>query len=217
MNKNILVILAAGIGSRFGTKLPKQYTVINGRKVIEICLQEMSQSQLTDKIILVVNDSSKIQYMKQLFEFDVIEGGDSRIASFQRAINYINDAYPLCDKVIFHEAARPLITSDIIDKYFVLLDQYDYVETCKRITDSLGSYVIKAPNREDYYLIQAPEAYRFEVLKKYFDVNSPIYFAANQFPDTCRGFQFFNVKYNYKLTIPEDKIIIEAILKNRAE
>lgn len=217
MNKNILVILAAGIGSRFDAKLPKQYTALNGRQVIEICLQEMSQSQLTDKIILVVNDSSKIQYMKQLFVFDVIEGGDSRAASFQKAINYINDAYPLCDKVIFHEAARPLITRDIVDEYFALLDHYDYVETCKRITDSLGSYVIKAPNREDYYLIQAPEAYRFEVLKKYFDVNSPIYFAANQFPDTCNGFQFFDVKYNYKLTIPEDKIIIEAILKNRAE
>ena len=94
------------------------------------------------------------------------------------------------------------------------MDSYDYVESCKQITDSLGSYVAKAPRREDYFLIQAPEAYKISVLKQYYDSESPIYFAANQFPDFVKGYQYFDVENNIKLTTKEDRAIIEYILKN---
>lgn len=217
-NLNILVILAAGLGQRFGANQPKQYTLINGKELLQYSIEQMKASKAVDKIIVVLNnDEQVLSRISAEFEVDTIPGGKERAYSFQNAIDYIKIKYPECKKIIFHEAARPLVQCDVIDKYFGLLDEYDYVESCKTIHDSLGSYIIKSPRREDYYLIQAPEAYRFSVLDRYYNCDSDIYFAANQFPDFVKGYQYFDIKNNVKLTTPEDKVLIEYLLSKSQE
>lgn len=215
---NILVILAGGIGSRYYADRPKQYTLINGKKLLDISMDEMNLSEKSDRIILVLNDDKKeIKIAEEKYNIDVIKGGKDRAHSFQNALDYIYLNYQGCKNVVFHEAARPLVSHLVIDKYFSLLDNYDYVESCQKINDSLGSYIYRAPRREDYYLIQAPEAYRLTVLKQYYDCNSEIYFAGNQFPEFVRGYQFFDIPNNIKLTKPEDKVMIEYLLSQRKQ
>lgn len=213
---NILIILAGGSGVRYKADKPKQYTLINGRELLGYSIEEMKKSVSTDKILLVLNnDKKQLDRVRNKYNLDVLVGGKDRAHSFQNALDYIKEKYPECKKVIFHEAARPMVMHDIIDEYFELLDKYDYVESCKHIADSLGSYIIQSPRREDYYLIQAPEAYRFSVLDQYYDCDSDIYFAANQFPSFIKGYQYFGIKNNIKLTNPEDKALIEFLLSNR--
>lgn len=210
---NILVILAGGLGERFNTMCPKQYTVLKGKKLLDYSIEEMSKSQSADKIVVVLNKNPEEEALiKKQYGLDVVIGGKKRSDSFQNALDYVNINHPECEKVIFHESARPLVKYEIIDKYFSLLDKYDYVETCQRITDSLGSYVVDAPKREDYYLIQAPEAYRLSILNQYYNSHSDVYFAGNQFPSFVKGYQCFDVVHNYKLTTPEDKALIEYLL-----
>jgi 2-C-methyl-D-erythritol 4-phosphate cytidylyltransferase len=214
-NSNILVVLAGGSGVRFHSDKPKQYTVINGKELLQYSLDEMKKSTSTDRIIVVLNnDPVEMKRVHDAYNVEVIAGGKERAYSFQNAIDYIGDHYPTCKKIIFHEVARPLVKHDVIDKYFELLDEYDFVESCQKIKDSLGSYVIQAPRREDYYLIQAPEAYKYSVLKQYYDCDSDIYFAANQFPPFIKGYQYFDIKNNIKLTNPEDKVLIEYLLSH---
>lgn len=213
MIENVLVILAGGIGKRFKSSVPKQYTLIKGKELLKYSLDEMLQSKKASRIVLVLNnDDEAINKISKEYDIDVIVGGKERAYSFQNAIDFVNKEYSGCKKIIFHEAARPLIKHTTIDLYFDLLDEYDYVETCKKISDSLGSYIIKAPRREDYYLIQAPEAYRFSVLKQYYDCDSDIYFAANQFPDFIKGYQCFDIQNNFKMTTPSDQVLIEYML-----
>lgn len=215
-NTNVLIILAGGSGTRYKSATPKQYTLINGKELLEYSIDEMRMSKKTNKMIVVLNnDIDAIKHVKDTYGVEVVSGGKERAYSFQNALNYIKEHYPECKKVIFHEAARPLITHDIIDKYFDLLDEYDYVESCKKINDSLGSYVMQAPRREDYFLIQAPEAYKFSVLNQYFNCDSDIYFAANQFPSFIKGFQYFGIQNNVKLTTPDDKVLIEYLIGKR--
>ena len=216
-NRNIIVILAGGKGERFSPNQPKQYTKICGRELLSYSIDEMKKVSNSNRIIVVLdNDEREIQRVGATYDVDVVGGGKDRAHSFQNALEYISKMYPECDKVVFHEAARPLISSKLVSKYFELLEKYDYVATCKKITDSLGSYVVRAPRREDYYLIQAPEAYRFSVITQYYDCESPIYFAANQFPEFIRGYQYFGVTNNIKLTNPEDKYLIENILERNS-
>ena len=215
-NLNILVILAGGSGVRYNNNVPKQYSTINGKELIEYSIDEMKLSKKTDKLLVVVNnDPNAIEHVHSTYGVEVVAGGKERAYSFQNAIDYIKKRYPECKKVIFHEAARPLVNHGVIDKYFDLLDEYDYVETCQKIKDSLGSYIIQAPRREDYYLIQAPEAYRFSVLNQYYDCDSDIYFAANQFPSFIKGYQYFDLQNNIKLTTQDDKVLIEYLLNKR--
>ena len=213
MASNILVILAGGSGVRYKAGKPKQYTTINGKELLEYSIDEMKQSEKTDKMLVVLNnDPETMERVRTDYDVEVLTGGKERAYSFQNALDYVKVHYPECKKIIFHEAARPLVHHDVIDKYFDLLDEYDYVETCKKISDSLGSYVMQAPRREDYYPIQAPEAYKFSVLNQYYDCDSDIYFAANQFPAFIKGYQYFDIQNNLKLTNPDDKVLIEYLL-----
>lgn len=215
-NTNVLVILAGGTGSRYQAGKPKQFTDINGKELLEYSIDEMKQSEESDAILVVLNDDkNEVSRVNKQYGLEVIIGGSNRAHSFQNAIDYVTDKYSSCKKIVFHEAARPLVNHEIVDKYFKILDDYDYVESCKKIHDSLGSYIIKAPRREDYYLIQAPEAYRFSVLKQYYDCESDIYFAANQFPEFIKGYQYFDIQNNIKLTNPEDKVLVEYLLSHR--
>lgn len=211
--KNIIVILAGGIGERYDANKPKQFSMICGKELLAYSVEEMKKVQNAHKILIVLNnDKEEMERVKNTYKVEIIEGGKDRAHSFQNALTYIKKVYRRCEKVVFHEAARPLIKSKTIDHYFELLDEYDYIESCKKITDSLGSYVVKAPRREDYYLIQAPEAYRFSVVDQYFDCDSPIYFAANQFPEFIKGYQYFDIENNIKLTTPGDKAMIEYVI-----
>ncbi len=213
---NIIVILAGGLGLRFDAGKPKQYLQIRGRELLSYSVEAMRASRLADRILIVLNhDEEEIRRVEKNYQLPVIAGGEDRAHSFQNALDHIRDVWGGCRKVIFHEAARPLVTAETIDLYFELLDRWDYVETCRKITDSLGSYTLRAPRREDYYLIQAPEAYRYEILQQYYDCESDIYFAANQFPDSVKGTQYFGLKHNYKLTTPEDLALIELLLGDR--
>lgn len=213
---NIIVILAGGSSVRYGGEKLKQYSLICGKELIEYVIEEMKKSCKVDKILVVLNDDQdEIRRIGIKYKVEVVVGGKERAYSFQNALDYISDKYPECKKVVFHEAARPLVSYDVIDMYFDYLDEYDYVETCKKITDSLGSYIQKTPRREDYYLIQAPEAYRFSILKQYFDCDSPVYFAANQFPDFVNGYRYFGLENNIKLTTLADKLLIEFMLNHK--
>ena len=214
--KNILIILAGGSGSRYKADTPKQYTMINGKELIRYSIEEFLYSEKTDRIIVVMNnDVNKMREIREHYPVDTIVGGRERAYSFQNALDYICENYPCCKKVIFHEAARPMVKKEIIDRYFDLLDEYDYIETCTKIRDSLGSYIVNAPRREDYYLIQAPEAYKFSVLQQYYNADSEIYFAAQQFPAFVKGYQCFDVQNNIKLTTPDDKVLVEYLLSQQ--
>jgi 2-C-methyl-D-erythritol 4-phosphate cytidylyltransferase len=216
MASNILVILAGGSGVRYKANKPKQYSTINGKELLEYSIDEMKLSERADKILVVLNNDPKsMERVSKEYNVEVLAGGKERAYSFQNAIDYVKFHYPECKKIIFHEAARPLVNHDVIDKYFDLLDEYDFVESCKKISDSLGSYVVQAPRREDYYLIQAPEAYKFSVLDQYYNCDSDIYFAANQFPAFVKGYQYFDIPNNIKLTKPEDKALIEFLLDSK--
>ncbi len=213
MVENVGVLLAAGTGSRFATKIPKQYTYVDGEKLISYGIEAFRQSLRTDAFIVVVGETEfSSQELSKEYGITLIQGGDSRAESFQNALDYIAQNFPDCQKVLFHEAARPLVSPDVFDHYFELLEEYDYIESCKRITDSLGSYLPEIPNREDYFLIQAPEAYRFPLLREHFDVHSDIYYAAHQLPESAKGYQYFDIPVNIKVTYPKDLELIEYYL-----
>lgn len=216
MIKNVGVLLAAGLGSRFNQDKPKQFFEINGKEVISYGIDAFKKANNLDAFIVMLGkDEIESGEVESKFGVTTVMGGASRAESFQKALDYIYENFPDCEKVIFHEAARPLIKPVVFEKYFDLLDTYDFVETCRHITDSLGSYNDEIPKREDFFLIQAPEAYKLSMLKKYFDVNSEIYFAAYQLPKSAKGYKYFDAGVNIKLTFPEDYELLSYYLKEK--
>lgn len=216
MGKAIGIILAGGIGSRFGADRPKQYCTIFGKEMIWYSIDAFRKAKTIDDFIVIV-DKNEMANGRIAEEYGVItvEGGNSRNGSFKNALDYINAHYPDCDKIIENNAACPMITPELIDEFINLLDEYDFVNTAYKITDALGSYKDRIANREDFYLIQAPDAYRFRLLYEHFDENSELCHPAHQLPLSATEYRYFDYTDNYKVTYPEDIRIVEMLMERR--
>lgn len=215
---SIGIILAGGIGSRFGADKPKQYCKIFDKEMIWYSIDAFRRAKSIDDFIVVV-DANEMQSGRLAKDYGVtlVQGGSTRNESFKNALDYINATFPDCKKIIENNAACPMITPELIDEFMGLLDEYDYVNTAYKITDALGSYKDRIANREDFYLIQAPDAYRFPLLYKHFDKDSELCHPAHQLPLSATEYRYFDYTDNYKVTYPDDIKIVEMMMNRRAE
>lgn len=207
---NIGVILAGGVGSRFGSALPKQYQLINGKEVISYVVDAFKKSKLTDDIIIVASEPF-LASLRETYRVNAIKGGSVRNETVNNALQFIRKNYPECEKVIFADSARPMLTAEYIDRVFGLLDQYDGVITVAKITDSLACKEQGLVDREDYRLIQTPESFRLSSLDG-FKPDDP----STAIMQQCRSKNIFycdELKYNIKITYPKDLSIAGVLLK----
>ena len=209
---NIGIVLAGGVGRRFGSDLPKQYQTINGHEVLFYAINALKKSISIDKIVVVAQDEYADGIKKSYLDIEVVEGGNTRNVSLYNALDFIKNNY-CCDKVIILEAARPMITSQIVDDYIQRLDRADAVITGQKIVASLGSYTMHVVDRENYYLIEAPEAFRFDLLCNNFDKDSKTITATNQHlpPDSKLDINF-DFANNVKITYPSDLKYCERLM-----
>ncbi|WP_312447548.1 IspD/TarI family cytidylyltransferase [Lacrimispora sp.] len=209
---NISLILSGGTGSRMGGNLPKQYQSLEDREIIAYTIDALKSSLLISKVVVVAAG----EYVKELadrYDVDTTIGGDSRNASLRNGLEYIAANFPMCEKIFINEAARPFVTTKVVDEYLDLLDQYDAVITTQPITDSLGKEGEAVTDRSQYYLIQAPEAFQFNILYEHFRAESPITATSQQLPSQSRVYRNFEFRNNLKITYPEDLMLAEQLMR----
>ena len=214
---NIVTILASGVGARFGSNVPKQFHKINGKMVIEYVVDAILQAKKVDKILIVTNVEANKSYLTVFAgndKVDFAEGGDTRNRSLANALEYIKSNYN-CDKIIVCDAVRPMITGELIDKYFDLLDDSAAVVTAQSITDSLGCYDSQRVYRDRYYLMQSPEGFDFNLLYESFDPESDLTEVTQQLPENSKIELCFDFQNNFKLTYPADLKYLEALINAR--
>ena len=208
--KNIGIVLAGGIGRRFGGDKPKQYFEICGKEMIAYSIELFRAAKTTDDFVVVLNEEEfRAGRIANQYGVRTVCGGNTRNLSFKNALDYVAKNFPECEKVIENNAACPLTKPETIDEYIRLLDEYDYVQTTMKITDALGSYKDRTVNRDDYFLIQAPDAYRFRAIYDCFDPKHPNGHPAVQLPLSSTGYNFFTAEPVLKVTNPGDIALVE--------
>lgn len=212
---NVALILSGGLGERFGRETPKQYQMLAGKWVIAYTIEALKTSAKIDKIIAVASDHY-LAVLRENYKIESVSGGNSRNESLWNGLEYINEKYPNCDRVLINEAARPFITPELVDRYVSLLEEYDAVITAKHITDSLGKENHHITDRSQYYLIQAPEAFRFRLLYNHFRAESPITATVQQLPPGSKVYRNFGFRDNIKITYPEDLDLVEFLMRGRS-
>ena len=202
---NIIIIMSGGVGNRFGANIPKQYCLLNGRPVIDYVIDAAKGSKVADKVV-VVCDPSCIDYSEYLKNsgFDFAVNGKERLDSLKSAFDHIQANYPECERIIILDAVAPFVTSELIDDYLTKLDDNDAVITCQKITGALGNYAYDPLDREEYYMTQSPEAFRFKTLMPYFTTTFPSQELAWQMPRETKKYLNFEFKNNLKLTYDFD-------------
>lgn len=179
---NVAMILSGGSGKRFGQEVPKQYQLVLGKPVVQYVVEANRQAEKIDKILVVCAEEYKEWFEKDL-KVEVCLGGSERNISFMNGLNYIKEHYD-CKKVMVFDAMRPFVTPELINIYMDKLDEYEVVATCQRTVDSLGCLDFHECDRSRYYILQSPEAFRFDVIYDNFDPNSPLVEAYQQLPES---------------------------------
>ncbi len=208
----IVCILAGGSGNRFGSPVPKQYHLINGRPVIEYVIDAAIRS-IADEVI-VVSDIDRSEELEEKYGVIAIQGGRNRNQSIANAIQYVSDNFN-CTEFILVDAVCALVQSNLFDLYFSYLDEYDAVFTASDVTTNLARKDGEPVNRKDFFLIESPDAYRFGLLKRCFDVDSQYTTPLHMLPENAKVKFYYDFKDYMKVMYPHDLAVAEALIKER--
>ena len=212
--KNAALILSGGVGARFGANVPKQYTRIRRKMVIEYVIEAARQAETIDVVMVAGADCPQLRALQKKHGFRTAPGGSVRNETLLNGLNALRDLG--CERVVILDAVRPLVTGELLDTYIRLLTEgWDAVSTVQPITDSLGCLDMHEVDRTRYYLMQSPEGYDLVKLLQHFDPNSPLTEVAHQLPADSRIHLYRDFPENPKLTYPWEKQAIAQALKER--
>lgn len=161
------IILAGGNSTRMNG-INKQLALLDGIPVAVRSALAFERSSLVDEIILAVPQGEQQDYYALLREHLVTKlktvtiGGATRFLSVKNALSECS-----CEYIAIHDGARPLITTEDIDR--VLNDAMNYGASIAAapVTDTIkkcsNGMVENTPDRSVLYAAQTPQAFRREL------------------------------------------------------
>lgn len=222
------ILLAAGSGKRFDDQKAKQFIEIDGVSVLVRSAAAFQQCEVIDEIILVTRQADVEGCRNILLQNGitkltrVVAGGDTRQQSAKIGFDAVN---PIADFVAIHDAARCLITPDMIEAAMETAYVTGAAACATRVVDTIkktngADMITETIDRENTWLVQTPQIFMADMYRAAAYMAEKDHVSAT---DDCAlaerlGFQVQLVdcgKTNIKITYPEDVVIAEAILASR--
>lgn len=223
-----VIITAAGTGSRYKNNScgkPKQYLMLNGKPVMLHSLIRFQKCSEVKSIYISaapkyfsylhsLASKNKITKLKAL-----VEGGKTRFDSVKNAFNQITAE--LNDIILIHDAARPNLSGADLDKIISESAKYGEVIPAVKIPETIKkvnrSVVEKTISREDLWLVQTPQAFRYEILSKAYVIAGE----RNDYTDEAAMAEHagFTVRVtecsrsNIKITTADDLKLLKKLMK----
>jgi 2-C-methyl-D-erythritol 4-phosphate cytidylyltransferase/2-C-methyl-D-erythritol 2,4-cyclodiphosphate synthase len=163
MQRTAALIVAAGTGQRAGTARPKQFTSVAGKPMIAHSYAALTTHSRVDRVMIVIGEGQEAMLHDALGEVPFVIGGATRRDSVLAGLAEIDAAL-----VLVHDAARPFLRHDVIDRLLDALERHDgavpglpVTDTLVRFADRLGDTV----SRDSLYRVQTPQAFVTECLR----------------------------------------------------
>ena len=203
--KNALVILAGGIGKRFGKSLPKQYTQINGENLIHFFLKRINTSSFD--VIMIIHKSSHYKYIKNLTNnfplnnFLFVTAGNNRQSSSFNALKVLHAYNP--KNVLIHDSARPFCSNKLVKKTLNQLNK-NY-SAIPYILNHDKKILSKKEFTGNIKFLQTPQGFNFKVI---YDAHKKTLLDNAKDDSILLSKEHINFvkgeKLNIKITYPED-------------
>jgi 2-C-methyl-D-erythritol 4-phosphate cytidylyltransferase len=222
------VIAAGGSGKRFGLKTPKQFLPIHGIPMIFHTLRAFERASSIDRIIAVLPEEDLARLNeKELRKYGItkivcaVKGGDTRQASVGNGLEAV-EGNP--DFVAIHDAARCLVTPELIDRTVAACEAWDGAIASLPVRDTLklvdGEHILRTEPREQLWGMQTPQVFRYTFIRDAYRKAATEGFAATDDAAVAEhaGGRVRVVKgatQNLKITYPEDLRIAERILEDK--
>ena len=125
-NRSWCIIPAGGYGKRFKSKTPKQYTSLNGKTVLEHCVESLlqfPQRALVSCLLIIISkedqfcqsldfNESKDDSYRHIPVVALRLGGKTRGESVSAGISFLKNIANSSDWIIIHDAARPYVSNE---------------------------------------------------------------------------------------------------------
>lgn len=170
----VVIVPAAGVGKRMLASCPKQYLKINNQSILTHTTNRLLSHPKIAKIIIVLSDEDDYFEQTELANntnIIRISGGKERVDSVLNGLHAIDlEKYPW---VLVHDAARPCVTHNDIDKLIEQCIENDLggllaaqvVDTIKQNSqgsDTVGSTI----DRSNLWHAFTPQMYKTVELKQ---------------------------------------------------
>ena len=169
------VIAAAGAGERLGADLPKALVPLDGRPLAAWSLDAVVRAESVGPIVIAAPAGSEGELRalaSDRAEVQVVTGGATRAESVKEALSVVAS-----DVVAIHDAARPLVTAELIDATVAKLAErpdadaviaaapiFDTVKRAREPRPAKGEFerggptVNKTESRDHLWAAQTPSA-----------------------------------------------------------
>ena len=210
-----VIILCAGSGTRTGLDINKLFYKINDKEVILHTIEPFINDEKCENII-VVSKENEMNYLKSLLNNSKIIytiGGANRSDSVKKGLEKVNSKY-----VLIHDGARPNVSKDLLNRIKDGLLSHDSIIPVLKVSDTVISTTNEYLNRNNLLLIQTPQAFLTEKIKKAHELSDP----SIEYTDDSMVYQkclneLVNFvdgdKHNIKFTTIDDVLILKAVLK----
>ena len=233
MSKTVCIMLAGGKGKRMGTKVSKQYLLLEDKPVLFYSLKAFEQ--YVDEIIVVAAAGEEGYCKENIIEKHgiskvsaVVTGGAERYLSVYEGLKAVNktdeDLY-----VLIHDGARPFIKGEVIEESIKKVKETGacIVAVPSKDTVKIGdssNIVESTPDRRKVWLVQTPQVFEYESI--YNAYKAAVESGREDITDDSMVMESFGerkihfVEGNYdniKLTTPDDLIHGMAILQAKMD
>ena len=166
------MIAAAGSGERLGAGGPKALVEVAGRPLLAWSLAAFDAAEAIGEIVVAAPPGSegRIEIVAEDVGVSVraAPGGEHRSNSVANALVQVDT-----DLVVVHDAARPLVSAELIDAVVARLDNDNRIagvvaaapatDTIKEA--SLSRRVVRTLDRSRLWAVQTPQAFRTAALR----------------------------------------------------
>ncbi|MDR1016890.1 MAG: 2-C-methyl-D-erythritol 4-phosphate cytidylyltransferase [Coriobacteriales bacterium] len=230
--KTCAVILAGGVGERFGSDQGKQLYEVCGKPLLTWSAEVFDSVADVGQIVIVCPPERRQEYCQQAIDrfpfvtpVSFADAGQVRQQSSYAGVQAVPEQFEL---IALHDGARPLISADLVK---VVIDTvkgdididgavigYPAIDTLKLVDRERN--IIGTPDRSQLWLAQTPQVFRAAVIREAHQLALSDGFIATDdatLVERIGGRLSFVVgpRDNIKLTMPEDLTAIQAGLKRR--
>lgn len=175
-----VILPAAGLGTRMGREKSgisrKQFMLLDGAPILLHTIRKFLRCPSVSEIVVALRQED-LDWARGLVHQDhpskpvrFVEGGDSRQQSVENALAALT---PETDLVAVHDAVRPFIDSELVEKVIAEAARSGAaivgivpIDTVKRVHKNKIRDTLP---RENLVLAQTPQVFRFGLLKRAFE------------------------------------------------
>ena len=218
----VVLIVAGGSGKRMQSETPKQFIEIAGLPVIMHTIKAFAWYASEIRIIVVLPENHITIWQKLIrdFKFTInhtcVKGGETRFQSVKNGLEYVTDT----DVVAIHDGVRPLVSLNIISASFRVASEKGNAVTAIPLKDSIREIIESGENiaadRHRFRIIQTPQTFQGEIIKKAYEVDENQLFTDDASVAEFSGEKIYLIEgapVNVKITTPEDLTFARSFLE----